>query len=406
VKIRGWIVLGLGLATAAACGGSARLASPEGGAPDAGIHVDASMGTDASDAGAEASADEASVDAASDGCVTQTTVYPDDVVSPISFTSLACNQTPPVGSPEPPPFPTYAGTCPTLVPAAPVTDSGAVIDGGTPVQNTIMSSGNARTFLLAVPSNLQPNEKLPVVFMWHWLKGSDTDFYQVGDIQSAVDQQRFLAVMPQAKGDLIWEWPFSVGDSQARMDEEIQYFDDMLACVTQQFPTVNKDCVATAGVSAGALFTDQLAGVRGDYFSSMLSLSGGVGGLARPWTPSCHVMPALVLWGGPDDECVLNFQTESQNLETAMKPQDNFIVECIHNCGHSVPPITAPPGVSQFSSLWSFIFDHPYWLAPGQSPYTATGLPSDYMSWCAIGAGNATERDGSCGPPACDVSGL
>jgi hypothetical protein len=278
----------------------------------------------------------------------------------------------------------------------------AATEGGVPVPNTITSSGNARQFLLAVPSSLGPTEKLPIVFMWHWLKGSDVDFYNTGDVQAAVDDQRFLAVMPQAKGDLLWEWPFAISDSAARMDEELQFFDDMLACVTAQFPTVNPDCVASGGISAGALFTDQLGAARADYLASILSLSGGVGGLVRPWGNPAHVLPALVLWGGPTDWCGLDFQTESENFESALGKDGNFVLECLHNCGHSAPPTpTLTSGESAYGWLWSFAFDHPYWLAPGESPYLTTGLPSDYPSWCAVGIGEATARTGACTSKTC-----
>ena len=318
---------------------------------------------------------------------------PDDVISRPGF--LACNVDPPAGAPQAAPFPTYAGTCPTLMAAAPS------VEGGAPIPNTIMSSGNARQFLLAVPSDLMPDEKLPIVFMWHWLKGSDVDFYNTGEVQSAVDQQRFLAVMPQSKGDLLWEWPFAISDGATRLAEEVQFFDDMLACVSAAYPTSNRNCVSSAGVSAGALFTDQLGSIRADHLSSILSMSGGVGGLVRPWGNPAHVLPVLVLWGGPKDLCALNFQTESQNLETSLEADGNFILECVHNCGHSAPPVVPAPGMSTYASMWSFLFDHPYWLAPGQSPYLTTGLPSDYPSWCAIGAGKATIRTGPCNGTSC-----
>lgn len=282
-----------------------------------------------------------------------------------------------------------------MLAAAPATE------GGAPVPNTIMSSGNARQFLLAVPRGLKPTEKLPVVFMWHWLKGSDTDFYNTGDVQAAVDEQRFLAVMPQAKGDLFFEWPFNVADSTARLDEEFQFFDDMLACVAAQFPTANRNCVASVGVSAGALFTDQLGAARADHLSSIESMSGGVGGVVRPWGNPAHVLPALVLWGGSKDWCILDFATETKNLETALAADGNFVVECIHNCGHSAPPVTPAPGTSTYAALWDFVFDHPFWLPAGDSPYLTTGLPADYPSWCAVGIGKAVERTGPCNGSGC-----
>jgi hypothetical protein len=273
-------------------------------------------------------------------------------------------------------------------------------------KNSITSMGNARSFLLAVPSNLMPSEHLPVIFLWYWLKGSSQNFYTVGDVQAAVDQQRFLAVIPDAKGDLFYNWPFTVNDMPPRVDEEYTFFDDMLSCVSAQF-NVNASCVSTVGVSAGALFTDQLVGARSEYLSSFVSLSGGVAYptptvLLRPWTPPSHTLPALVLWGGAQDDCLLiAFQSASQVLEQDLDNACAFLVECIHNCGHSEPPFTASQGLSTYAGLWAFALDHPYWLPTGTSPYTTNGLPPGMPSWCAIGAGNAVPRTGPCNGSGC-----
>ena len=357
-------------AVVAACGGSTS-SQPNG--DDSGVVVDSGGTGD-------------DVAQGMDAAISRDTGGSDVNVNPL----LGCNADPPQGAPQASPLPTYSGTCPMLVPA--------------PTENMITSSGNARQFLLAIPANVQQNEKLPVVFMWHWLGGSGTDFYNIGQIQQAVDQQRFLAVMPEKKGDLKYVWPFTVIDSDARMAEEFQFFDDMLACVAKQFPTVNKNCVSTAGVSAGALFTDQLAAARADRLSWFLSLAGGTGGVVRPWGNPAHKLPGIVLWGGPTDDCanLLNFQMLSQTLEGSLTSQGDFMIECVHNCGHAEPPVDAPMGQSKLAAFWGFIFDHPFWLGPGQSPYAIKGLPMTFPSWCAIGAGKATPRTGTCPtPPGC-----
>ncbi len=268
--------------------------------------------------------------------------------------------------------------------------------------NTLTSSGDQRAFLLALPANLQPDERLPLVFMWHWLGGSADGFYDKGEVQAAVDTQRFLAVLPVKKGDVPFTWPFEASQSQQRMDEEFRFFDDMLACVSAQF-RVNENCVSSVGVSAGALFTDQLAAARGKWLASAESLSGGVGGFVRPWGHPSHKLPMLVLWGGPTDACynVINFQTESRALEDALASDGDFFVECIHNCGHGEPPFDAPMGLSRYAGLWDFVFDHPYWLKAGESPYRAGGLPAALPSWCGIGKGSAVPRTGACDPPGC-----
>src|SRR5262245_36002353 len=124
-----------------------------------------------------------------------------------------------------------------------------------------------------------------------------------------------------------------------------------------------------------------------------MSLSGGVGGTAiKPWKAPEHKMPGFVLWGGSTDSCgsgLLNFGAISQTLETQMVQGGHFLVECIHNCGHSVPPFEASGGSSAFKSLWQFGLDHPFWLDPGESPYTS-GLPTDMPAWCGMGMGGAT----------------
>lgn len=304
--------------------------------------------------------------------------------------TLACNAEPPEGAPLPAPLPIYGGVCPELAPA--------------PAENLIVSSGSSRRFLLAVPANRIEGEKLPVIFLWHWLGGSPLSFYTLGDIQNAVDTQRFLAVIPFKKGDLSFTWPFHVLDSQARLDEEYRFFDDMLACVAAAFPGANRNCVASAGVSAGALFTDQLGAARAQLIASLVSLSGGVGtGIIRNWGNPEHRLPALVLWGGPSDTCfgLINFQNASRALEDALESRSHFFVECVHNCGHAQPPLQAPPGLSIYAALWQFVFDHPYWLGPGDSPYIES-LPEAMPSWCGIGKDSATPRTGECpNPPGC-----
>src|SRR6185369_12806047 len=107
-----------------------------------------------------------------------------------------------------------------------------------------------------------------------------------------------------------------------------------------------------------------------------ISLSGGVDGFIKPWAHPKHHLPGLVLWGGPTDLCVvINFENGSKALETALGKDGSFMIECVHNCGHSEPPFDAPPGLSKYAGLWQFVFDHPFWLGGGQSPYTTDGLP-------------------------------
>jgi hypothetical protein len=302
------------------------------------------------------------------------------------------------------------GSALPATPALPVAGCPMLVSGS----NTITSGGGSRSFLLVLPSGMSSDEHLPVIFMWHWLKGTAQDFFDKGDVQTAADQQRFIAVLPVSIGAVVWglgldtDWPFDITQPQSRMDQETLFFDDMLACVEQQLP-VNTSCVSSVGVSAGALFTDQLVQARSNMLASFLSLSGGVGDtIIKPWQGASHALPGLVLWGGDGPPSMdghkdilgcfglgMDFAVASRDLETGLTSNHQFMVECRHDCGHVEPPFDAPPGLTKYAGMWDFALNHPFWLAAGDSPYLHTGLPASLPPWCAIGAGNSTPRDDS-----------
>ena len=326
-----------------------------------------------------------------------------DAPPPDAAVVRLCDLPPPANAPQPVSPALPAAGCPTLAPGI----------------NTITTSGKARQFILALPTTAAPGEKLPVLFMWHWLGGSADGFLVKGDVQNAADQQHFIAVLPYSEGATVFgtsfntRWPFDITQFPSRMDEEFTFFDDMLACVEQQY-TVNVQCVSTVGVSAGALFTDQLAQARSNTLASFMSLSGGVSATwIKPWSGSSHKLPGIVLWGGDGPPTMdgnkdilgcfgvgMDFSVASRSLETALEGEGHFFVECRHNCGHVEPPLAPPPGVSKYAGIWEFALDHPFWLPPGQSPWLTNGLPASLPSWCGIGANSETPRSGGGCPAA------
>jgi hypothetical protein len=259
--------------------------------------------------------------------------------------------------------------------------------------NTLSSSGASRTFIVVAPSAPRAGERLPVTFLWHPL-GSDADvFLSGGVLEATAEAERFIAVLPQAKGDLELRWP-STGSS-ARVDEELRFFDDMLACVAATW-TINTDCIASGGVSAGALWGDRLANARADRLASFVSVSGGSGGVFPGWRTVGHRLPAMVLWGGPTDTCgPFSFDSASRTLGSSLARDGHAVIECVHNCGHAMPPFeTADP----FRPIVDFGLNHPFWLGAGETPYE-TGLPDSFPTWCALGAGASTRRSGACAAP-------
>ena len=305
-----------------------------------------------------------------------------------------CGTPPPEGAQLAPPLPSYGGQCPQLV-------SGQ--------STTIATGGGDRSFIFVAPSEVEEGEELPVMFMFHWLGASASSFFDRAEVQAAADYYRFIAIIPDGRDveDLVpFRWPFAITDLDLLMDQDFQMVDDLLACAAEQF-SVDKECVSAMGVSAGAMFTSMLASRHGDRLASMISLSGGVGGLIKPWQPGGNIMPAMVLWGGDDDFCIaIDFASASPQLEQDLENNGHPVLECIHNCTHATPPFEAPldqPDLPTFAPTWEFMLAHPYWLEDGDSPYADfEELPSPWPDWCAMGAGNAVERVGVCGGSECE----
>ena len=307
-----------------------------------------------------------------------------------------CGDPAPSGAPEPPPLPAYSmGVCPSLT-------------AGT---NRLTSSGRDRDFILVLPAGFDPAaERPPLLVMWHYLGGAADSMLSHGQVQEAADELRFIAAIPEKTGDLAvgfgdWEfdaaWPYMSTVPEGRMEEEAVFFDDMVTCIAAQLG-VDESCISSVGVSAGGLWTAQLAQLRSERLASIVLLSGGTGpatgigfvdvrgfrGMARP-------LPALIGWGGSSDFLGVNFQRASMNLESALEDNGHFVMECIHNCGHGVPPEDHEQGLS---ALYRFALDHPYWVEAGRSVYQVEGLSAGTPAWCALGAGRAEPRTGPCDP--------
>jgi len=233
------------------------------------------------------------------------------------------------------------------------------------------------------------------MFGWHWLNASSSSFVREGELESAAEELEMLVVLPDDRendsGDsvFLFDWPFDPSTTDADRLQELTFFDDLLACVCEQY-NVDRRQIHGVGVSAGALWLTYLSTTdRVNHLATVVSLSGGLASVSI-WTmefvPQEHKFPALVLWGGPLDIFPpISFQRASHRYRDALQDDGHFVLTCTHRSGHAMPPIDPPPdGGTRFRFLWQFMFDHPYGLAPGESPYRSAGLPTGSPDWCEI----------------------
>ncbi|MCB9743603.1 MAG: hypothetical protein H6740_13465 [Alphaproteobacteria bacterium] len=278
----------------------------------------------------------------------------------------------------PPEWPTYSeGACPTLNAA---NDS----DGG--LNTGFFSSTLEREFRLIIPEHYDGSRPLPLVIGWHWMNASSNSFVREADIINAVNELDFIALFPDSLGDqYIFDWPFF---ETYGAEAEHLFTDDMLACVGEQY-NIDPYQVHGMGVSAGALWITYVSTTEHvDRFASVMSLSGGLGeafGIWNmEWHPQDRKFPAFVLNGGPTDWLAVDFYSSSARYVDELLNDGHFVVACEHDQGHGVPPFVPPEGHTTFYGMWQFMFDHPYDLDAGESPWLEDGLPEAAPEWCWI----------------------
>ena len=209
------------------------------------------------------------------------------------------------------------------------------------------------------------------------------------------------------------KWPFDVTQSPTRMNEEFTFFDDMLACVEQQYP-VNQDCVSTVGVSAGALFTDSSR--RRAANARVVPLA--VGRRRRHDHQAVDrrrraKLPGVVLWGGdgpPHDgrqqghprvrrhrDGLLGRVVRLETRTRAGRPLLHRVQPQLRTrraaarCPARRVEVRRPVAVRAQPSV----------LAAGRPVAVPRARPAaDMPAWCGIGANSATPRSGGGCPAA------
>ncbi len=138
-----------------------------------------------------------------------------------------------------------------------------------------MVDGEARSFVLSLPSNVDTAGPWPVVFNWHGL--GDTAQNMSYLLSSHVDNVDFpfIAVTPEDTNHTVFsvnlDWDVFQVTAQ---NKEARLFDEVLACLHQRYG-VDFNHVHSVGFSLGGIVTDMLGTIRGEQLASVVTFSGG-----------------------------------------------------------------------------------------------------------------------------------
>jgi poly(3-hydroxybutyrate) depolymerase len=250
--------------------------------------------------------------------------------------------------------------------------------------NTAFTIGGQPRFFLVLKVNVPAGHagKLPVVFAYHGYDSKAVNFN--GGSWAAASNMPHLKVVPQAVNPSTMPvWDFE-SDPAASVD--LRFFDEMLGCLNAEFP-VDNDRVHVVGSSMGGIFAAYVFTHRGNQIASFALSSGG---FATPfsyctWSTAQLVAslgnraPGLVIWGGPSDVAIWDFDAAAKSTIQTLRGNGHFVIQCNHGLGHDWSDEMNP-------FLYRFLEDHPRGVKP--DPY-AGGLPTTakwgaWPSFCSI----------------------
>lgn len=238
------------------------------------------------------------------------------------------------GEPTPEPTPEIAqpsavedpsGTCPTFV------------DG----MQSFTSSGMDRQVLVHIPPDLEPGA--PVLFYWHSF-GTDANYWSSAfGLDDFAEDTGAIVLLPQALESRLFEWDWvtnpDTGEWNAGAEEDAAVFDDLRSCVITELEADIRR-VYSAGFSAGGVWTTFLTQHRSDAIAASFIMSGGnIVNLA--WSAPSAKIPVVAMEGGEGDVWpspaapVADFHNGVLDFTQNMLDEDQFVVRCTHNLGHS-----------------------------------------------------------------------
>jgi len=206
---------------------------------------------------------------------------------------------------------------------------------GTLNNQTIIVGGQARTYLLSVPRNYDPNTPLPLVFGWH-----------AHGATGALARQLF-SLEPAAAGGAVFVYPDGLGTAgntdwdYAETGLDVQLFDLLLNTLTSTY-CIDRNRIFSTGMSAGAFFTNLLGCVRGQVLRAIAPASGGPPGSADPSPVVCAGNVGAWIAHASNDDTVdfkaygiatRDFWIARNGCSTTLAPVDASPVECVEYQG-------------------------------------------------------------------------
>ena len=220
-------------------------------------------------------------------------------------------------------------------------------------KKTMEVDGMTRTWYEYVPKSCTPDQKWPLVVVFHGRGGTAETFFDLSCVSTVAEERHFIAVVPEAgvyqqkpnglRNVLLW-----CGIYQDTPVDDVKFIRELVADVESRY-SVDKSRVYAMGQSSGGMMSDLLAYTAGDIFAAVAPWSAlrCPSKMYREW-PACeqHV-PTMMIYGDQDfltaghgEDPVLPFCLSDELRATLMEKLETYHLDPANVETWKTEPIT------------------------------------------------------------------
>jgi polyhydroxybutyrate depolymerase len=167
---------------------------------------------------------------------------------------------------------------------------------GTILEDSIISGGNPRNFLIYVPNMYTGATNVPLLLNFH---GFGSDRYRqiaLGDFTSIADTANFIIVIPQGLGNPA-AWPIQGNSTDS--DGFIEFVDNLIDSVSDDY-TIDEQRIYTTGMSYGGFASFELACKLSNRIAAVGNVTGSMKENRFDFCAAKHPTPVITINGTAD----------------------------------------------------------------------------------------------------------
>lgn len=157
------------------------------------------------------------------------------------------------------------------------------------ITRTLMHDGIERNYILYIPSSINWNQPVPLVFVFHGGTGNAESAIRMSGFSKIADQNGFLVVYPNGTGRLsdekllTWNGGDCCGFAQEKNVDDVGFVRAMVTDM-QSLANIDAKRVYATGMSNGGILSQRLACEAADLFAAVAPVAGTLN--FSPCTPS------------------------------------------------------------------------------------------------------------------------